>query len=125
VATPGSRHVLLGRELLRLAQEGAHPPSLVAHPARAAKRGLRLRRGLLQPRAPPLEARLSLARPVRGNGARQRRGRSARKSRDRLAAKCPRNRGQSNLRSRSTRARWELRGVVEDRGGRRVGFATG
>jgi transposase InsO family protein len=59
------------RELLRLAQEGARATPLVAHPARAAKRGLRLRRGLLQPRAPTFDARLSLARPVRGSGARQ------------------------------------------------------
>jgi putative transposase len=54
------------RELLRDAQEGTHPGPLLAVEGRAAHRGLRVHRGLLQPSPPALHAQLSLARAVRG-----------------------------------------------------------
>ena len=41
------------------------PPPLLADQARARHRGLRLHRGLLQPRTPPLHARHALPRRVR------------------------------------------------------------
>ena len=53
------------RELLRHAQEGAHPRPLLADQGRAAHRGLRVHRGLLQPPPPALHARIPLARAVR------------------------------------------------------------
>ena len=40
---------------------------ILADQARADRRGLRLHRGLLQPHAPALDARLPLARPVRAS----------------------------------------------------------
>ena len=54
------------RELLRDAQEGAHPRPQLALEGRAQDRGLRVHRGLLQPPPPALHARVSLARAVRG-----------------------------------------------------------
>src|SRR4051794_3907585 len=48
------------RELLRDAQEGARAPPLVADPPRAELGNLRAHRSLLQPTAPPLDARDAL-----------------------------------------------------------------
>ncbi len=48
------------RKLLRDAQERTRPPPLLAHPARADRRGLRVHRSVLQPRPPALDTRLPL-----------------------------------------------------------------
>ena len=53
------------RELLRLAQEGAHPPALVADAPRARRPRSSLDRGLVQPPPTALHARLPLARRLR------------------------------------------------------------
>ncbi len=53
------------RGLPRHAREGAPPAALLPDAARSEDRGVRLDRGLVQPRAAPLEARLPLARAVR------------------------------------------------------------
>jgi IS30 family transposase len=57
------------RELLRVTEEGADPPALVADAPRRAERGLRLDRGLVQPPPAALHARLPLTRPVRGQNS--------------------------------------------------------
>jgi hypothetical protein len=58
------------RELLRDAQEGTRAPPLVADPARADRRDLRVHRSVLQPAAPPLDARDALARRLREQNSR-------------------------------------------------------
>jgi hypothetical protein len=81
------------RELLRDAQEGTRPSALLAHPARAHHRGLRVRRGLLQHHPPALDARLPLTRPVRDHehDQHQQGERPAAK-----APRCPQDRVHSN-----------------------------
>jgi putative transposase len=53
------------RSLPRHARERAPPPALVPHPPGSKDGDLRLDRGLVQPRPPPLPPRLLLPRPVR------------------------------------------------------------
>ncbi|HMC51617.1 MAG TPA: IS3 family transposase [Acidimicrobiales bacterium] len=55
-----------GRELVRIAQRGMHPPVLLAHPGSGPSGGVRIHRGLLQPPAAALEPGVQEPGGVRG-----------------------------------------------------------
>jgi putative transposase len=104
------------RELLRDAQERARPPPLVADQTRARLRGVRVHRSVLQPRAPTLNARHALTRPIRAalRAARLRCAEQGSPDHRQQVKKCRLNRGKS---TRNLLKAWPTLWTFADRAG--------